>query len=161
MSKKDMPVFGRYLKRRRPWSPPRPVLYLLVLSLFLGAAVLAAGGCIRHLQMNGPKEKVEYDICKDSNLPAQLQTLLEEKKQEVCTFVYRNSMYIYLVVCYGRKEYSGCSVKIEECWKSEDTLFLRTQLMGPAAGEEVARTPTCPYLVVRCRQMDVFCVIEA
>ena len=32
--------------------------------------------------------------------------------------------------------------------------------MGPAAGEDIVETDTYPYIVVRCQQMDVFCVIE-
>lgn len=116
-------------------------------------------GCVQNLGESRQKEAVEYVICQESHLPPQLQILLEEKKKKPGTFVYRNSMYMYLAVCYGRKEYSGCSVRIEECWRTEKTLFLRTQLMGPAPGEG-EETETWPFIVVRCPQMDVFCVIE-
>lgn len=131
-----------------------------VICLFV-AICLSATGCVKNLNFNEKKEAVEYVICKDSSLPGQLQTLLEEKKQKPGTFTYRNSMYIYLVVCYGKKDFSGYSVRIEECWRSGETLFLRTQLMGPAAGEDSVETETYPYIVVRCPQMDVFCVIDS
>ena len=133
---------------------------IAVILCMTAVLCLAAWGCVRTLNLNGQKKNVEYVICKDSNLPDQLKTLLEEKKKNPGTFTYRNSRYIYLVVCYGKRAYSGYSVKIEECWRSEETLFLRTQLMGPAAGEDIVETDTYPYIVVRCQQMYVFCLIE-
>ena len=102
---------------------------IAVILCMTAVLCLAAWGCVRTLNLNGQKKNVEYVICKDSNLPDQLKTLLEEKKKNPGTFTYRNSRYIYLVVCYGKRAYSGYSVKIEECWRSEETLFLRTQLM--------------------------------
>lgn len=104
---------------------------------------------------------MEYVICKDSSLPGQLQTLLEEKKQKPGTFTYRNSIYIYLVVCHGKKDFSGYSVRYRRMLAQRgNTFFLRTQLMGTAAGEDSVEMEIYPYIVVRCPQMDVFCVID-
>lgn len=141
------------MKKRRYF---RYFLVILVL-IFSGSCC----GCVKKLNIHGKRQKVEYTICKDSNLPEQLKVLLEKKKKKAETFTYRNSMYLYLVVCYGQKKYSGYSVKVEECSQSEDTLFLRTQLIGPSAGEPVMETLNYPYIVLRCRQMDVFCVIDS
>lgn len=138
-------------------GPVRRAVLLCLLAVFC----LSVTGCVKNLNFSGKKEPVEYVICKDTSLPEQLQTLLKEKKKKPVTFTYRNSMYIYLVVCYGKKDFSGYSVRIEECWRSGETLFLRTQLMGPAAGEDSIETDTYPYIVVRCPQMDVFCVIDS
>lgn len=137
-----------------------PVRWVVLLCL-CAAVCLSATGCVKNLNLSGKKEPVEYVICKETSLPEQLKTLLKEKKKKPVTFTYRNSMYIYLVVCYGKKDFSGYSVRIEECWRSGETLFLRTQLMGPDAGEDSMETETYPYIVVRCPQMDVFCVIDS
>lgn len=146
----------RQAQKKRQYAVRVAVVFGIV-----GMICLPLWGCVKEWNVNGKKEKIEYTICKDSNLPEQLQVLLEERKKKPGTFTYRNSTYLYLVVCYGKKEYSGYSVKIEECWKSEDILFLRTQLMGPAVGEKIIETDTFPYLVVRCEQMPVFCIIDS
>ena len=67
----------------------------------------------------------------------------------------------YLVVCYGEKSYSGYSVRVEQCWKDKEQLYLETQLIGPAAGEEVVETLTYPFLVVRCGRTELLCRIES
>lgn len=118
-------------------------------------------GCNRTINLGADKEKVEYVICKESNLPSQMRELLEEKKKQPCTFTFSNSMYTYLAVCYGSRPYSGYSVKIEECSRTSGALYLRTQLIGPSAREPVVETETFPCLVLRCEKMDILCIIDS
>lgn len=44
-------------------------------------------------------------------------------------------------------------------WKDKEQLYLKTQLIGPSAGEEIIETQTCP-LVVRCERTER-CRIES
>ena len=45
--------------------------------------------------------------------------------------------------------------------KIRSKLYLETQLIGPAAGEEVVETLTYPFLVVRCGRTELLCRIES
>ena len=104
-----------------------------------------------HFGKLGKKEQgqaVKYEICSGKNMPERLQKIIEERKKKPGTFAYKNSKYTYLVVCYGEKSYSGYSVRVEQCWKDKEQLYLETQLIGPAAGEEVVETLTYPFFVV-------------
>lgn len=132
----------------------RILFYSLSVLLFLA-------GCGKIIDMEADKKEVEYVICKESNLPAQLQEILKEKKKKAGTFTFSNSMYTYLVVCYGPKPYSGYSVRIEECSRTTEALYLRTQLIGPSSSEPVIETETFPFLVVRCEKVDVLCIIDS
>ena len=87
--------------------------------------------------------------------------LLKREKRNREHLAYKNSKYTYLVVCYGEKSYSGYSVRVEQCWKDKEQLYLETQLIGPAAGEEVVETLTYPFLVVRCGRTELLCRIES
>lgn len=107
------------------------------------------------------RQEVHYEICAQKNMPERLQKLLEQKKKNPGTFAYKNARYTYLVVCYGEKPYSGYSIRVEQCWKDKEQLYLETQLIGPAAGEEVIETMTCPFLVVRCARTELLCRIES
>lgn len=117
-----------------------------------------------HFGKLGKKEQgqaVKYEICSGKNMPERLQKIIEERKKKPGTFAYKNSKYTYLVVCYGEKSYSGYSVRVEQCWKDKEQLYLETQLIGPAAGEEVVETLTYPFLVVRCGRTELLCRIES
>ena len=132
-----------------------------VIYFFL--AVLLIGGVFSFGKL-GKKEQgqaVKYEICSGKNMPERLQKIIEERKKKPGTFAYKNSKYTYLVVCYGEKSYSGYSVRVEQCWKDKEQLYLETQLIGPAAGEEVVETLTYPFLVVRCGRTELLCRIES
>ena len=130
----------------------------VVLFLLAGMALLAA--CVHDLNTEEKSEKAEYVICDENHLPEQLQALLAENKKKPATFTYSSTMYLYLVVCYGAKEYGGYSVRVEEMRRSGDTIYLRTQLQGPSSSEPVVRTETYPWIVLRCARTDAFCVID-
>ena len=131
-----------------------------MLAAFLCAALfLSLWGCGKKLEKEKGKD-VEYTICQEQNLPGMLKKTLEDKKEKPGTFTWKNSMYTYLVVCYGRQKYSGYSIRVEECTMRKESLYLRTQLIGPSAGEPVTETETFPWIVVRCDQTEAICIIE-
>lgn len=148
-------------------------LTLVRLPLFMITVCLCITltGCTNILNIDGfhlakleKRERgqaVKYEICAEKNMPERLQKILEERKKQPGTFAYKNSRYTYLVVCYGKKPYSGYSVRVEQCWKNKEQLYLQTQLIGPAAGEEVIEALTYPFLVVRCGRTELLCRIES
>ena len=147
-------------------KPHRTVLfftYIILLCLFLNActALNIDGFHFGKLGKRQQGQTVKYEICTEKNMPERLQKILEERKKKPGTFAYKNSRYTYLVVCYGEKSYSGYSVRVEQCWKDKEQLYLETQLIGPAAGEEVVETLTYPFLVVRCGRTELLCRIES
>ena len=87
-------------------------------------------------------------------MPERLQKIIEERKKKPGTFAYKNSKYTYLVVCYGEKSYSGYSVRVEQCWKDKEQLYLETQLIGPAAGEAVNEVETYPVIVLKMERRE-------
>ncbi len=140
--------------------------------LFLMCVVcICINGCTGALSIDGfhfgklggrkKGQEVKYEICAEKNIPERLQKILEERKKKPGTFAYKNSRYTYLVVCYGEKSYSGYSIRVEECWKDKEQLYLETQLIGPEAGEEVVETLTYPFLVIRCRRTELLCRIQS
>lgn len=118
------------------------------------------GGC-QKIEGEEKRQEIKYTVCPEGHLPKALQKTLENRKKTAGTFSYKNSMYTYLVVCYGPQKYSGYSIQVEECKKGEKTLYLRTQLIGPSAGDPVVETETYPWIVVRCEKTDAVCVIES
>lgn len=147
-------------------------IYQTAVSLFLIVIIgICVNGCTNTLNIDGFRfgklgrgekgKAVKYEICAEKNMPERLQKILEERKKKPGTFAYKNSRYTYLVVCYGEKAYSGYSIRVEECWKDKEQLYLETQLIGPAAGEEVVETLTYPVLVVRCERTELLCRIQS
>lgn len=117
-------------------------------------------GCQQKAIRKDRGQRVDYVLCQSGHMPGELEKMIEENKEEGGAFAYKNSMYTYLVVCYGMRESSGYSIRVEECRRTDGVLFLRTQLMGPEEGELAAKEKTFPYIVVRCKRTEDFCMIE-
>lgn len=141
------------------------MLFLMcIVCIFLNGCTAALNIDGFHFGKLGGRKRgqtVKYEICAEKNIPERLQKILEERKKKPGTFAYKNSRYTYLVVCYGEKSYSGYSIRVEECWKDKEQLYLETQLIGPAAGEEVVETLTYPFLVIRCDRTELLCRIQS
>ena len=102
-----------------------------------------------HISKLGNKnqgQEVSYEICAEKNHAAPPAENNRDRKKSSGEHLHiKISKYTYLVVCYGEKPYSGYSIRIEECWKDKEQLYLKTQLIGPSAGEEIIETRTCPF----------------
>ncbi|MBQ9155557.1 MAG: protease complex subunit PrcB family protein [Eubacterium sp.] len=128
--------------------------------LYLIFALLLLGGCDGGLNLAESRQEADYVICPPGHFPPELKRRIEGKCKKACSFTFSNTSSTYLVVCYGRQEYAGCSIRVEECSMGPRTLYLRTQLMGPGGEDPVVREPTWPYIVVRCQRTDKVCRIE-
>lgn len=58
------------------------------------------------------KEKLDFTICDEKQLPEELKELLEEKKQEVFKLTFSTKDYLYIVVGYGEQNRSNLDVVV-------------------------------------------------
>lgn len=131
-------------------------------ALILGLCImsLCVSGCGRKLE-KGEKVKTDYVICEEQHIPDELKKIIKEKEKKPGTFLYKNSTYLYVVICYGTKPCSGFSIQVEECCHTKETLYVRTRLVGPSPAEPSLETETRPRIVLRCPRMDVLCIIDS
>ena len=133
-------------------------IFGLICILTVLAGVFAA--CGHGLKLDGERKKEDYIICKEEQLPRELRRMVRERKDTACSFSFHDSNCSYLVVSYGKKDYAGYSIRVEECSRGGGILYLRTQLIGPSARDPVRRIPSTPWIVVRCARTGSLCLIE-
>ena len=110
-----------------------------VLWLFLAALFLVGCG-------SGEEKKVqdlEFTVVPERQVP-----------EEAFQLTYSEPQQMYLVVGYGRQDCGGYSIQVKECYLTETSLVLDTELTGPketaASGEE----PSYPYIVLKTEARD-------
>lgn len=120
----------------------------------MAAAVLAVwaaaliSGC--GLQQGGEKvQDLEFTVASTQELPEALQEQLEQKKEEAFTLTYSDNEYLYIAKGYGMQETGGYSIAVQDCYLTEDTICVATELSGPAEGEAVEKTPSYPFIVLK------------
>ncbi len=106
---------------------------------------------------NGAGEKVrdlEFTILSDERIPAELKTLLEERKEEAFELTYHDKEFLYICIGYGRQEYSGHSIVVNALFLGEQGILVDTSLIGPEAGSEKINTAQFPVIVLKTELIE-------
>lgn len=119
--------------------------WFLVLLL---PVLLLLGGCATQESEEKVKD-LEFTVTKESELPEALRQQIEEKKEGTFQFTYSDNEYLYVAKGYGIQETGGYSISVENCYLSKTAICVKTRLQGPAVGEEVAKAPSYPYIVLK------------
>ena len=117
-------------------------------------AACMLGGCrLIRIEEEG-RTPVEYTVVKQTELPAEVLEIIEEKKAEDFRLTCQSGETLYLVRGYGLQMSGGYSIQIEELARSSNALFLRTKLLGPES-QAPGGAPSYPYIVVKTAYMDL------
>lgn len=103
---------------------------------------------------------LEFTVVEDADLPEELKSLIEEKKQEAFKLSYGTGEYLYLVMGYGEQKTGGYSIQVEELYETENAIYFNTSLLGPSKNETTTNTPSYPYIVVKTELIDKSVVFE-
>lgn len=105
----------------------------------------------------GAGEKVrdlEYTILSEERIPEELKPLLEERKEEPFEMTYSDKEYLYICIGYGRQEYSGHSIVVNDLFLGENGILIDTSLLGPEAGKEKINTVQFPIIVLKTELVE-------
>lgn len=101
-------------------------------------------------------EAISYDICDETMLPEELAAVINTKKDEEYKFTYSNNTYTYIVVCAGTQNCADIYVDVEELYRDENAIYVKTMLRREADPEQDdAVTAVFPYVVIRIQKSDL------
>lgn len=97
---------------------------------------------------------LDYTVVEDQDVPEELMKIIKEKKQNSLRLTYSTKDYIYIVAGYGIQPTSGYSIKLNEIYLGQNSIYLDTNLIGPTKGEQVNDKETYPYIVIKIEKRD-------
>ena len=125
-----------------------PVICLLLAGCFLLC------GC----QMINTSDKkvadVDFTVVPSEELPAEVTTLIEERKKDAFQMAYSDGQYTYIIIGYGVQPTGGYSIKVNEVYQGENALWVDTDLIGPEKTESPEAAETYPYVVIKIEVTD-------
>lgn len=113
-------------------------------------------GCI--VQQGQEKiEDLEFTVMDPADLPEELQQEILTRQKEDFSLTYSDQEYLYIARGYGEQETGGYCISIDQCYRTSNTICVKTTLTGPETGEKVNAAPSCPYIVIKLelRQKEV------
>lgn len=129
--------------------------FAVLFTLIIGCTGCAGIQLIGDNQGAGEKVRdLEYAILSEERIPAELKPLLEERKEEPFEMTYSDKEYLYICIGYGRQEYSGHSIVVNELFLGENGILVDTSLIGPEAGKEKINTVQFPIIVLKTELVE-------
>lgn len=143
-------------------SKLKAALFLVLLFFFVYLLV----GC-DDTEESGARQDIEFTVCSRENLPEELYTIIEEKKEKLCKFTYSNGSFMYIVVCYGEKERENLNVVVNDLFMTSNAIYIDTTLKTDIGVTVTATDPVAigeysmyPYIVLKCEKYDVPVVFD-
>ncbi len=121
----------------------------IVLSL-----VLALAGCKKEEVQEEKLKDLDFTVLGDDEIPMELKQIIEENKHDVAKTTYVDMGELYIIVCYGDQPTTGYSIQVNELYETENTVTIKTTLVGPSKNEKVLNLVTSPYIVVKLENIE-------
>ena len=123
-------------------------------------AVYVLAGCGIQTQDKERLGDLEFTVLDLEKVPEELRNVLEEKKTSPFKVTYEDEGYLYICIGYGEQQTSGCSIIVEDLYLTDNSIRVKTELLGPKNGEKAAEATTCPYIVLKLEYLDKSVVFE-
>ena len=104
-------------------------------------------GCSIDKMDETKQNDIEYTVVAPQDIPEEMEIIKNSEKPFEIT--YSDNVYLYASQGYGKQKSSGYSISIESCYESENTIYIKTKLIGPKQGELITKEPTYPYVVLK------------
>lgn len=128
------------------------LLMLSVLCLCTGCSMLT-GERVR-------MQDLGFTVVSEEKVPAELKSIIDEKKADPFKLTYSDAEYLYIVIGYGQQLGGGYSIAVNELYLTEDAIFVNTTLLGPEGGESADKAPSWPYIVLKLDYLEKPVIFE-
>lgn len=122
----------------------------LVLTMLTALLILGTLGCGADEEIPEDKIKdIDFTVVGEDQQPDSLKDIIAEKYADPFQISYTLGEQLYIAVGYGEQPSGGYSISVNAFYETNDTLVIDTTLIGPGKAENVTKTPTRPYIVVK------------
>ena len=121
-------------------------------ALILGFSILL--GCGSITTSEAQLADLDFTLVSETNIQEDIKELIEEKKESPFQMTYSDGNYKYIVIGYGEQASGGYSIQVAEVYETENTICVRTSLLGPDESEAGATEPSYPYIVIKIENLD-------
>lgn len=129
------------------------IISVLLLIILLCDAV-CLGGCGKEKQVEKVKA-IDYTVVPEEDIPEDLHDIIEPRKEVPFQLTFSDQSYLYIVKGYGEQETGGYNIVVNDFFQTEDSLYLDTELFGPAADDTIDGRISYPYIVLKIELIDL------
>lgn len=125
----------------------KKILFFLFACVFLT-------GCSIEKQSEQKISDLDFTVVTEEDIPEELKNVIQAKKEQELKMTYSDEGFLYILVGYGEQENSGYSIAVEEVYLTENSICVRTNLIGPEKEENVSKVFSYPYIVLKVEDQN-------
>lgn len=103
---------------------------------------------------------LDFVILSEELIPAELKTIINERKGEEFKVTYSDADALYICIGYGQQKTGGFSITVDELYLTETAIYVETTLLGPDGSEKPSQAPSYPYIVIKTEALEETVVCE-
>lgn len=124
-----------------------------ILLCMLGSLLMISACSIQKISTEKIRD-LDFTVVKEEDVPDELMNMIEEQKLKTMKLTFADQGMLYIVEGYGVQATSGYSIEVAECFETENTIYFRSNLLGPSKSETIVEEATYPYIVVKLEAID-------
>ena len=97
---------------------------------------------------------LEFTVVGETDLPEELKNVIGEKKMAPFKLTYTDNQNLYIAVGYGVQPTGGYSIAVNELYLTDNSIVIRTELLGPEKGENPGGGQSFPYIVIKTEYLE-------
>lgn len=144
----------------RKWKRPgKRMTMVLGIMTVLVVGCLAFTGCQREKTEEAKLQDLEFTVVGEKDTPQALQDLIAQKRTNPFKLTYADGQDMYIIIGHGPQTGGGFSIVVKELYLTENSVVIKTELVGPEKGEATGTENSYPILIVKtafCEEPVVF-----
>jgi hypothetical protein len=117
-------------------------------------------GCSTQKVDKNKVRDLTFKVVEEDKIPEALKQTLEEKKKGEFKLTYSDGKYLYIIRGYGEQETGGYSIAVNECYLTNNAVYISTNLIGPDRTTEIPKDTSYPYVVLQIEELGKNVVFE-
>lgn len=94
------------------------------------------------------KTEIDYSVVARAEIPEPLVELIEQKMEKPFQMTFQDKNQLYLVEGYGKQDYHGYSIQVDDLYLEHNTIYCETTLLGPRVEDLKQKNECFPYIVL-------------
>lgn len=129
--------------------PGKKVVTVLGILMVLALGCIGFTGCSSDEAGDEKVQDLEFTVIGEKDVPQALAELIAKKKENPFKLTYADGQDMYIVIGKGPQTGGGYSIVVKELYLTENSVVIRTELMGPEKGEATGTDTSYPVLIVK------------
>ena len=131
----------------------------MAVCMIFASVCLAFTGCMKETEEQNKIKDLEFTVVGEKDTPQTLQKMIVEKKEREFKLTYADGQDMYIVIGKGEQDGGGYSIAVKELYLTDNSVVIKTELLGPEKKEKAGAEPSYPVLIVKtefCEEPVVF-----